>query len=190
MLNKKDFEEMRKEMESFDAVRENIIAMSREIVRLSKKVIYSVHRKDMKEAESAVAEIKKSVKNIIKSSEDSELEYSGSRRIALQEFVEAICYYEYVKNGKIPSHKEIGVDAESFLLGLCDLSGELVRNAVNGVIEGDYKNAQDVKEFIEELYWELSQFDFRNGDLRRKYDGIKYDLKKLEELVAQVKLRK
>ncbi|MBN2421324.1 hypothetical protein JXB27_03540 [Candidatus Woesearchaeota archaeon] len=190
MINKKDFEEMRKELESFDGVREEIIAMSREIVRLSKKVIYSVHRKEMKEADSAVAQIKKAVKNIIKGSEDSELEYSGSRRIALQEYVEAICYYEYVKTGKVPTHKEVGVDAESYLLGICDLSGELVRNAINGAIEGDFKNALNVKELVTELYWELSQFDLRNGELRRKYDGIKYDLKKLEDLVLQLKLRK
>jgi predicted translin family RNA/ssDNA-binding protein len=190
MINKKDFEEIRKEMKEFDAVREALIAKSREVVILSKKIIYSVHRKDMKEAEKAAVEIKKKVNEIIKSTSESELEYSGSRRIALQEYVEAIAYLEYVKNGRLLSHKELGVDDESYLLGLCDLSGELVRNAINGAIEGDVKNALAVKEFVSELYWELSQFDFKNGEIRRKYDGIKYDLKKLEDLVLQLKLRK
>lgn len=190
MINKKDFEEIRKEMKVFDEAREDLIAKSREVVILSKKIIYSVHRKDMKEAEKVASEIKQKVKAIIKLTGETELEYSGSRKIALQEYVEAIAYLEFVKNGKLLSHKDLGVDAESYLLGLCDLSGELVRNAINGVIDGNVDNALKVKEFVSELYWELSQFDFKNGEIRRKYDGIKYDLKKLEDLVLQLKLRK
>jgi predicted translin family RNA/ssDNA-binding protein len=190
MLNKKDFEDMRKEMAEFDASREDLIAKSREVVAISKKVIYSIHRKEMKEADKYVIEIKKKIKDIQKLTAESALEYSGSQKIAIQEFVEAICYYEYVKNGKIPAHSDLGLDAENYLLGICDLSGELVRNAINAVINGDISQALKVKDFVDELYWELSQFDLRNSELRRKYDGIKYDLKKLEDLAVQLKLRK
>ena len=190
MLNKKDFEAMRKEMESFDKDREDLIAQSRDVVKLSKKLIYAIHRKDMKEADASAVEIKQNVKKIQKLTKDSELEYSGSQRIALQEYVEAICYYGYIKDGKIPTHTDLGLDAESYLLGLCDLSGELVRNAIHEVINDEVANALKVKDFVNELFWELSQFDFRNGELRRKYDGIKYDLKKLEDLALQLKLRK
>ena len=189
MLNKKDFESMRQEMDSFDKAREDLIEKSREVVRLSKKIIYAIHRKDMKEAEASVVEIKKKVKAIQTLTSASSLEYSGSQRIAIQEYVEAICYFEYVKNKKIPTHTELGLDTESYLLGICDLSGELVRNAINTVIAGDVKSALQVKDFVDELYWELTQFDFRNSELRRKYDGIKYDLKKLEDMALQLKLR-
>ena len=190
MLNKKDFESMRKEMDEFDDSREDLIAKSRDVVKLSKTIIYAIHRKDTKEADASVIEIKKKIKDIQKLTTASALEFSGSQRIAVQEYVEAICYYEYVKNGKIPTHADLDLDAESYLLGLCDLSGELVRNAINAVIAGDIKNALQVKDFVDELYWELTQFDFRNGELRRKYDGIKYDLKKLEDMALQLKLRK
>lgn len=181
---------MRKEMEEFDKVREDLIAQSREVVKLSKKIIYAIHRKDMKEADASVIEIKQKVKSILKLTDESELEYSGSRKIALQEYVEAICYYGYVKNGKIPTHTELGLDPESYLLGICDLSGELVRNAIHEVIDDKTDNALKVKDLVNELFWELSQFDFRNGELRRKFDGIKYDVKKLEDLALQLKLRK
>jgi len=190
MLNKKDFENMRKEMKLFDNDREKVIAQSREIVRLSKKIIYAVHRKDLVKAKKDVVEIKKKIELIKKAGSGSELEYSGSIKIAVQEYVEAVAYYEYVKTGKIPSHKDLKLSPEHYLLGLCDLSGELVRNAINGVVKGDIDNALKIKDFVNELYWELSQFDFRNSELRRKYDSIKYGLEKLEDLALQLKLRK
>jgi len=189
MVNKKDFENMRKEMKAFDNDREKVIAQSREIVRLSKKIIYAVHRKDLSKAKKDVVDIKKRIDLIKKAGSGSELEYSGSIKIAIQEYVEAVTYYEYVKTGKISSYKDLKISPEHYLLGLCDLSGELVRNAVNGVVEGDTDNALKIKEFVNELYWELSQFDFRNGELRRKYDSIKYGLEKLENLALQLKLR-
>lgn len=33
---------------------------------------------------------------------------------------------------------------------------------------------------VEAISGELIQFDFRNGPLRKKYDSIKYNLRKLE----------
>jgi predicted translin family RNA/ssDNA-binding protein len=189
MLNKKDFEAMRKEMDAFDKNREDLIAQSREVIKLSKKIIYAIHRKDMKEASASVSEIKQKVKSIMKLTEATELEFAGARRAALQEYVEAICYFEFIKGGKVPTHTDLGLDPETYLLGICDLSGELVRNAIHEVIDGDTKSALKVKDVVTELFWELSQFDFRNGELRRKFDGIKYDLKKLEDLALQLKLR-
>ena len=35
----------------------------------------------------------------------------------------------------------------------------------------------------------MSKIDFKNGELRRKYDGIKYDIKKLDDLVFQLKMK-
>ena len=42
---------------------------------------------------------------------------------------------------------------------------------------------------LEELYGELLKFDFRDGELRKKFDGIKYDLKRLEDVALSIKLK-
>ena len=39
------------------------------------------------------------------------------------------------------------------------------------------------------MAWKVSRCDFRNGELRRKFDGIKYDLKKMEDLLLSLKLQ-
>ena len=57
----------------------------------------------------------------------------------------------------------MGADSENYLLGCCDLVGELMRNAVNSGIKGDYRAAFEIKIFVDDLYNELMKFDFRNS---------------------------
>jgi len=190
MIAKKDFENMRKELDDLDNQREVLIKKSRDIVKLSKKVIYSVHRNEIKQAGDFVKQIKSSVAELDKTAKKTPmLYYSGPFKIAIQEFVEAACYYEFVKNKKVPSAKELKADTEYYLLGLCDLTGELVRKAINSAINNDYDKALFIKKFVNDIYNELMLFEFRN-ELRKKFDSIKYDLKKLDDLALGIKLKK
>ena len=84
----------------------------------------------------------------------------------------------------------INIDPEHYLLGICDLTGELVRKAINNAIKGDTKPAFEIKDFVEELYNELMLFDFRGGELRKKFDSIKYDLGKLDQLAFDITVKK
>ncbi|MBW3022617.1 hypothetical protein KY308_00750 [Candidatus Woesearchaeota archaeon] len=190
MIDKKDFESMKQEMEAFNAKRDTIIKDSRNVLKLSKQIINSLNRSEPKEAETLIAEIKKELQNLNKHTENHpELAYSPSYKAAVQEYVEAIAYYDFVKNKKLPTKKELGVDVESYLMGICDLTGELVRKAINSAIKQDYKLAFEINDFVSELYSELLKFDFINGNLRKKFDSIKYNLKKLEDLALELKLK-
>ena len=186
MLNKKEFGTIRKEMATFDAKRESIIQKSREIINLSKRIIYSLHRNDINAASSYVKDIdkkKKYLKNVnIKLDTNINL-------TALQEYVEALCYYHFIKNKKIPTRGFLKVNNESYLMGLCDLTGELVRKAVNDVINKNFEKAVEIKNLVEEIYGEFLKFNLRNNELRRKSDQIKWNLKKLEDVVFELKIK-
>jgi len=130
MLNKKDFEKIRREITSFDTKRETLIQKSREIINISKRIIYALHRNDIKLASSYVKEIEKKKKSLNTSMGLD----TNINRTALQEYVEALCYYHFIKNKKIPTKATLKVDNESYLMGICDLTGELVRKAVNEAI--------------------------------------------------------
>ncbi len=190
MLNKKDFNEIRKEFNSFDDNRELVIKKSRDILKLSKQIIYSVHRDDLKEAGKLVSKIeleKKKVENIV--SKNSKLESIGAYRVAIGEYVEALLYYYFIKNKKIITHKFLKVTTEHYLLGLIDLTGELGRKAVQLAGKGVFKKVVLIRDAVNEIYGELLKFDFRDSDMRRKFDSVKYDLKKLEDLVLDLKLK-
>ena len=167
--------------------REELIASSREIVKQSKKAIYALQRGDAEGAEATIAEMKKGIGQIGKYSENEN--YASAVKPAIQEYVEAACFNEFVKSGKMLKREKIGVSAEHYLAGLCDLSGEIVRKAINAAINDDPETVVTAKKFIEELYYGMQQLDLRNGELRRKFDGLKYDLKKMEDVLLSLKLQ-
>ncbi|MFH1182583.1 MAG: hypothetical protein V1702_06500 [Candidatus Woesearchaeota archaeon] len=182
MINTKEFARIRKALEDSSAAYEDVLKQVRVIIKLSKKIIYSVHRKG--DASADVKEISEKIKVLRKIIKP---EFLSQLKIAEQEYVEAVCLYEFARSGSIPDAKDLGVTDSHYLLGLCDLSGEMTRLAINAAIDGDSKTALKVRGFVESLYDELMQFDFSNGELRKKFDGIKYDLKRLEEVALQIK---
>ncbi len=184
MLDKRSFAQIRKSFEAFEKRREESIQKSRIIIQLSKKIIYSLHRNDMKGATDGIKEIKSKLKGLEKKAYDTEM-----NSVAQQEYVEALAFYEFIKSGKIPNYNELGVSPYIYLLGLCDLTGELGRKAVNEAIRKNYKLVFIIKELVDEIYGEFLKLDLRNSELRKKSDGIKWNLKKLEDLVFSIKLK-
>lgn len=182
-----EFSKLKKDIEATDAKREELIAQSRNILLQSKKAIYALQRGDANSAAATVAEMKKAVSAINEFSHDAS--YASAVKPAIQEYVEAACFNEFIRTGKLLPKDGLGVSAENYIAGLCDVSGEIIRKAVNAAINDDEKTVVNAKNYIEALYYGLLQFEFRNGELRRKFDGLKYDLKKMEDLVLSLKLR-
>ena len=186
MINKQEFAKIRKEIEDFDKKREFVIQLSREIINLSKRVIYSLHRDDIKEASAYVDEINKKKSILDKSNVFLD---TNINKTAYQEYVEALAYFDFIKSKKIPAKASLKVSTDDYLMGLCDLTGELGRKAVNEVIKENFKNALEIKNLVEEIYGEFLKFNLRNSELRKKSDAIKWNLQKLEDLVFDIKLK-
>lgn len=186
MINKKEFEKIRKEIAGFEVKRESIIQKSREIITLSKRIIYALHRDDVKSASSYVTEIEKKKSSL----EDTHAWLDTNiNQTAFQEYAEALCYYHFIKNKKIPTRASLKIDNENYLMGLCDLTGELVRKAVNEAIKQNFKQAMEIKELVDEIYGEFLKFNLRNSELRKKSDQIKWNLTKLEDVVFDMKIK-
>ena len=186
MLNKKEFSKIRQEMHKFDLKREEVIQTSREIINLSKQVIYAAQRSDLKQAESALKELKNKVSKLRKVKIITDTNINS---VAFQEYVEAIAFYEFVKNKKVPTRASLGVSAEDYLSGLCDLTGELVRKAIYDVIRKKFDEAERIKELVHDIYGEFLKLHLRNGELRKKSDSIKWNLKKLEEVMYDISIK-
>ncbi len=182
-IDRQEFAKMRGELEKLEVLREANIRKSRDIIKLSKQIIYSVHRGDMKRAETLLKQIRKDMAKLPK----REAYDTGMINVAEQEFVEAAAYYSFVKGGKIPKKASLKVDTVNYLAGICDLTGELGRKAVNSVINGNFKEAMKIKDVVDEIYGEFLKIELRNSELRKKSDQIKWNLKKLEEVAYDIR---
>ena len=65
----------------------------------------------------------------------------------------------------------------------------MVRKAVFLAGKGEVKKVGEIKDAVDHIYGELLDFDFRDNEIRRKVDSVKYDLRKLEDLVLDLKLK-
>ncbi len=186
----KSIEKIRKSLENYDRVRERIIQGSRKVIQNSKQAIYAMQRDDFAVAQSSIEKMRTGLLALKALTQaEPRLSYEGIYKVAIQEYVEALALYEFIKKGSIIPYSGEFVDPENYLMGLCDLSGELVRKAINASIRENYSLAVKIRAVMDELYVDLSRIDFKNGELRRKYDGIKYDLKKVDDLVFELKMK-
>ena len=190
IISKQDLKEMRDEFNNFDNYREQVIKKSRDILKLSKQIIYSVHRNNLREAAKLIKKIKSEKKKAeLTASKNSKLGSIGAYKVAIGEYVEALLYYNFIKSGKIVTHKYLNAAVEDYLFGLIDLTGELGRKAVQFAGKNKFKEVVKIRDAVSEIFGSLLKFDFRDNDMRRKFDSVKYDLKKLEDLVLDLKLK-
>ncbi|MBR9693217.1 hypothetical protein GOV07_04810 [Candidatus Woesearchaeota archaeon] len=189
MLDEKEFADIKASFEAFDAKREAVIKESRDILKLSKQAIYSVHRADVAKAEGQLAAAEKIKAKLDKEIDCNHTLKTGGFANALEEYVEAKVFLSFMKDGKIATMQSLGVCAEPYLGGLADLTGELCRQAVILATKNDTEKVTLIHQAIEEIYGQFVQFDFRNGELRRKYDSIKYNLQKVERVLYDLKMR-
>ncbi|XP_061860829.1 translin isoform X1 [Colius striatus] len=81
------------------------------------------------------------------------------------------------------------LDIEDYLSGVLTLASELARLAVNSVTAGDYSRPLRIAAFISELDSGFRLLNLKNDSLRKRYDGLKYDVKKIEEVVYDLSIR-
>jgi predicted translin family RNA/ssDNA-binding protein len=189
MIDTKEFANLKKQMEDYDAARDTIIKESRDITKLSKQAIYSLHRVDTKTAKQQLAEAEKVIAKLLKEMKRDPTLRTGGFSASLEEYVEAKAFLQFIEKGTLVSFKDLKVvEAEEYLLGLCDLTGELMRYAVLQATKRNKKGVEAARNLIDAIYGQFVQFDFRNSELRKKYDSIKYNLQKVENVLYDMTL--
>lgn len=63
------------------------------------------------------------------------------------------------------------------------------RFAVNSVTSGDYSWPLKISRFVTEMNLGFRLLNLKNDSLRKKFDALKYDLKKVEEVVYDLSIR-
>ncbi|KAF5311264.1 hypothetical protein D9758_018757 [Tetrapyrgos nigripes] len=123
---------------------------------------------------------------------------------SLRTAVFAAVLIEYLTNGTLLSLKttneilgikeewkdRVALSAEDYLHGLISLVNELSRYAINVVTLGSFDEPLKISAFVKDLFAGFSMLNLKNDSLRRRFDSLKYDMKKIEEVVYDVSLRK
>ncbi|MEK6867385.1 MAG: hypothetical protein AABX98_01045 [Nanoarchaeota archaeon] len=191
MFSKKNFEKIRKQLVSYSQRREHIIKSSRDILRFSKIAISCIHRHDLKAAVEHLHAAEALLKEVKKLAVlDAALSILGAYTVAVQEYVEAKTFLHFVNTNTLLDLDSLGVEPEDYLIGLSDLTGELARRAVLKTISKNYGDVHIVRDFVAGVHDFFLTLDMNNGDLRKKYDAIKWNLKKIEDIIYDIETKR
>ncbi|KAJ2451437.1 Translin-1 [Coemansia sp. RSA 2424] len=113
--------------------------------------------------------------------------YLESARLATPEDIQA--YVGCRVNTDNTDIAEFVITLEEYLHAIVSLFNELSRLAVNSVIVNDVQRPQEISAFASELYAGFQLLNLKNDSLRRRFDSIKYDIKKIEEVQYDLRVR-
>lgn len=207
----KQFGEFRTHLEQSGTLRDRIRAVVSEIestTRLMYASILLVHHSRptpelLEKAKSQIDVLKEKYKqlaDILGGYPGQYYRYHGDWKSETQTVVSMLTFTHWLETGKLLEHKEVeeklglngpdfNLDVEDYLVGVCFMSNELPRYVVNQVTAGDYDCPRNVLKFLTELHAAFRMLNLRNDFLRKKFDGMKYDLRKVEEVYYDVKIR-
>ncbi|KAK6943843.1 Translin family [Dillenia turbinata] len=198
----KQFEEFQLQLKESANVRKRIRAITTEIesaTRLMQSSLLLV----LEKAKSQVAVIKElfgQLSEVVRECCGQYYRYHNDWRSETQTVVSLLGFMHWLETGNLLMHDEaektlalnsleFGLDLEDYLIGICFMSNELPRYVVNQVTKGDYDCPRKVLKFLTDLHAAFRMLNLRNDFLRKKFDGLKYDVKRVEEVYYDVKIR-
>jgi predicted translin family RNA/ssDNA-binding protein len=189
MLKKNFFDDLKKSYTYFNETRRLVINTSGDALHKSKIAIFSMHRGKFEEGMILLKEVEtalKSLEAVFKKS--PALRYEGSYKAALEEYTEAKLFSALALKGELIEIKEVQIDFDTYLAGLCDATGEMVRLAIKEATAGKIAEVHQIKELVTEIMGELIEFNLTSY-LRTKHDQAKTNLRKLEQMIYEITLR-
>ena len=169
-------DKIEKNIDDKDKIREKALKSSREIIIGCRKSIQLIHQKLMKDALGNIKKANSKLQNLYSLTESHpELHHAGFVENAAQELVEAHCFYNIMKGKELPDPDEIKTTYSSYLMGLCDLVGELRRTALDSIRAGKTKNADNYLNMMEKIYDVIIRFDYPSGliPIKKKQDMVR-----------------
>lgn len=165
-----------KSIDNKDKIREKALRSSRDIIINCRKAIQCVHqgfnkdaKENIKQASAKLAELYDITKGY------PEIFHAGFVENAAQELVEARCLYNIMQGKDLPDPDEMQTTYSSYLMGLCDLVGELRRTVLDSIRSGQQKNADEYLTMMEEIYDVIIRFDYPSGlvPIKKKQDMVR-----------------
>ena len=109
--------------------------------------------------------------------------------LAIEKFVEVKLFRLFRETGKLAGKADVlPCDDDDYIGAVLGFAQELSRYCVGRAIDRDLKTISLCRDVVSQINSKMLSFDFRNGPLRRKYDGLKYSLKKIEDLMYEFSL--
>jgi len=176
-------------MDQLEAERESVIAISRAVIRGTKRAIHSIHTGE----EYDLSELQKTLNELLaKVADRPELAASGNVQDAAAEFAEVCILSSVIGGRELPSFRDLGITPQAWVLGLADSVGEMRRAILDSLLDGDIVNAERIFSCMGGIYEEIMMLDVPDAILpiRRKQDVARSVMEKTRTDLANAVMRR
>lgn len=212
---------------------ERIFKYSRDITIESKRIIYLLHTLNKESNKDAIfVDAKTRLDNLAKTlfqniaqelNHQDSYQYLRAYSGGLQEYIEAITFYNYLSENKLPdwsdieknlTYKTLPTDCDEvnlpdeqnitatneeiktlitpteYILGVADLTGELMRKCINNLASGDITSCYQTCNLVRDMHMGfIGCVGICGKEIRRKLYVLKQSLIKMENVCYTVKVR-
>lgn len=172
----------RLELDQKNAAREQALAWSRQMVRSCANAIRAIHRRDIGQAETLLAEARALNARIEDTVADmGDIRWAGYVQDAQKELVEALATMALIRGEPLPDPTTLGIAAAPFLNGLAEAVGELRRYVLDQLRRGETSGSEELLAAMDDIYSLLVTVDYPDaltGGLRRSTDNTRGILEK------------
>jgi predicted translin family RNA/ssDNA-binding protein len=205
LLPMADLEALKARMEHRDELREALIKKSRDGQKAAKQSIFAMHRGDPQKALQLLQEcndcISKQLLPIVQ--EEAPLKTQGCFAGVLEEYAEAKLFmtWLYGKDATptaatgspsgvimLPTDFDMALEPEAYLGGLCDLTGEVGRYAVQRGTARDVQGVQLCLNTNSNIYTALQSLERLPGSMGKKMGAVRQSVEKLERMLYEMSL--
>ncbi len=168
---------------------DEVMALVRDTIRESAQAITLLHNGKEAEARKRLAAAYVMVKGLRK--HDGDFNYHS--RQAYQEYAEARIFYIIKGTGAIPTSREVGVDGESYIMGLMDVMGELKREILEALREQKLREAETYFSRMRTIYDSTRSIRFAEAVLngfRKKQDVARIQVENAGSEILSFKSRR
>jgi len=190
LLDAATYDDIRVRMEAYDKLREEVIKGSRDVQKLSKQAIFSVHRGKVSDAKAQLKKAEDAAAPLHKVIESNPTLRSGSYGNSLEEWAEAALTIAWAEDQRVMSMAEMSrmhVVPTEYVGALSDFTGEIGRMAVVSAGLRDLEAVRKIHNCIIVIAAAFQQLNV-NGKFNKKIEAVNGTMKKLEDVVYELTL--
>jgi translin len=163
--------------EAKNAVRDETLRRSRQLIRHCANSIRASHRDDFAEAQSLLATARAAAAEMVADAQRyPDVFHAGYTQDALKELAEAHITYALITESNLPTPEELNVEPAAYLNGLAEAVGEMRRYVLDRLRRGDVATGEQLLAVMDDIYSQLITVDFPNAitsGLRRQTDMVR-----------------